>query len=66
MELDIHLNCLLTDVLFVTADKGADDNGSGTVVILEALRNIVESGIVLKRTVEFHWYAAEEVTNIKF
>jgi leucyl aminopeptidase len=40
---------------------GADDNGSGSVAILETLRGIVEAGIVLKRTVEFQWYAAEEI-----
>lgn len=40
---------------------GADDNGSGTVAILEALRDIVQAGVVLKRTVEFQWYAAEEI-----
>ncbi|ODM92511.1 putative leucine aminopeptidase 1 [Orchesella cincta] len=40
---------------------GADDNGSGSVTILETLREIVESQVVLNRTVEFQWYAAEEI-----
>ncbi|KAG8415827.1 hypothetical protein J3459_014034 [Metarhizium acridum] len=40
---------------------GADDDGSGTVVILEALRVLAASGIRPKNTIEFHWYAAEEV-----
>jgi len=40
---------------------GADDNASGSVVVLETLRVLVESGYVPKRTIEFHWYAAEEV-----
>ncbi|KAJ2612338.1 hypothetical protein H4S08_002749, partial [Coemansia sp. RSA 1365] len=39
---------------------GADDDGSGTVAILETLRVLTESNIRLKRTVEFHWYAGEE------
>ncbi|ODM92510.1 putative leucine aminopeptidase 1 [Orchesella cincta] len=40
---------------------GADDNGSGSVTVLETLREIVESGLILNRTVEFQWYAAEEI-----
>ncbi|KIJ63877.1 hypothetical protein HYDPIDRAFT_91781 [Hydnomerulius pinastri MD-312] len=39
---------------------GADDDGSGTVTILEAFRALVESGFRPERPVEFHWYAAEE------
>ncbi|UNI16595.1 Bacterial leucyl aminopeptidase [Purpureocillium takamizusanense] len=39
---------------------GADDNGSGSVTILEALRVIASSGIKPKNTLEFHWYAGEE------
>lgn len=40
---------------------GADDDGSGTVSILEAFRVLAESGFVPKEgPVEFHWYAAEE------
>ena len=44
---------------------GADDDGSGTVTILEALRVIVESEYLSKHaqfenTLEFHWYSAEE------
>ncbi|KAJ1727683.1 hypothetical protein LPJ61_004446 [Coemansia biformis] len=39
---------------------GADDNGSGTVTILETLRVLGQSGLRLKRSVEFHWYAGEE------
>ncbi|KAJ1722419.1 hypothetical protein LPJ61_005931 [Coemansia biformis] len=40
--------------------SGADDDGSGTVTILEALRAILEQGFKPQRTVEFHWYAGEE------
>ncbi|KAJ1961267.1 hypothetical protein GGI12_003340 [Dipsacomyces acuminosporus] len=39
---------------------GADDDGSGTVTILEALRVFAASGLKPARTVEFHWYAGEE------
>lgn len=40
---------------------GADDDGSGTVSILEAFRVLAESGFLPKNgPVEFHWYAAEE------
>ncbi|KAK9245037.1 hypothetical protein V1506DRAFT_539328 [Lipomyces tetrasporus] len=39
---------------------GADDDGSGTVTILETFRALVESGFAPNNTVEFHWYSAEE------
>ncbi|KAJ2347668.1 hypothetical protein GGF43_004705, partial [Coemansia sp. RSA 2618] len=39
---------------------GADDDGSGTVAILEVLRVLAQSSLKLKRSVEFHWYAGEE------
>jgi len=43
---------------------GADDDGSGSVTILEALRVLLTSEDIIKgkgeNTVEFHWYSAEE------
>jgi len=39
---------------------GADDDGSGTVTILESYRALIESNFRPIRPVEFHWYAAEE------
>ncbi|KAK9480010.1 hypothetical protein V1514DRAFT_227219 [Lipomyces japonicus] len=39
---------------------GADDDGSGTVTILETFRALVENGFKPNNTVEFHWYSAEE------
>ena len=39
---------------------GADDDGSGTVTLLEALRALIASGWAPESNVEFHWYAAEE------
>jgi leucyl aminopeptidase len=43
---------------------GADDDGSGTVTILEALRVLLASQDIIngqgENTVEFHWYSAEE------
>lgn len=46
------------------AAPGADDDGSGTVTILEALRVLLKSKDIVKgkapNTIEFHWYSAEE------
>ncbi|TBU32124.1 peptidase [Dichomitus squalens] len=39
---------------------GADDDGSGSTSILEAYRALVAAGFQPERTVEFHWYSAEE------
>ena len=43
---------------------GADDDGSGTVTILEAFRVLLTSDDVINgkapNTIEFHWYSAEE------
>ncbi|EZG07263.1 hypothetical protein H106_03375 [Trichophyton rubrum CBS 735.88] len=43
---------------------GADDNGSGSVVVLEAFRNVLKSKAIqaanATNTLEFHWYAGEE------
>ncbi|KAI1336749.1 Zn-dependent exopeptidase [Xylariaceae sp. FL0016] len=48
----------------VLAAPGADDDGSGTVTILEAFRVLLSSEEVIKgnapNTIEFHWYSAEE------
>ena len=55
------INLFLPSIL---AAPGADDDGSGTVTILEALRVLLESEAVKQgnasNTVEFHWYSAEE------
>ncbi|KAJ1994057.1 hypothetical protein GGI04_005884, partial [Coemansia thaxteri] len=40
--------------------NGADDDGSGTVTILEAFRVLLARGFKPRRSVEFHWYAGEE------
>jgi len=39
---------------------GADDDGSGTVTILESYRALIASNFQPERPVEFHWYSAEE------
>ncbi|RYP82735.1 hypothetical protein DL769_001544 [Monosporascus sp. CRB-8-3] len=48
----------------ILAAPGADDDGSGTVTILEAFRVLLTSEDVIKgnapNTIEFHWYSAEE------
>ena len=55
------INLFLPSIL---AAPGADDDGSGTVTILEGLRVLLESKDVAKgeaeNTIEFHWYSAEE------
>lgn len=44
--------------------RPADDNGSGTVTLLEALRVILSDAKIAagenKNAIEFHWYAGEE------
>lgn len=47
----------------VLAAPGADDDGSGTVTILEAFRVLLQHSDAagrLENTLEFHWYSAEE------
>ncbi|TQS32616.1 hypothetical protein Golomagni_07064, partial [Golovinomyces magnicellulatus] len=43
---------------------GADDDGSGTVTIMEAFRALLQSEDIINgkaaNTIEFHWYSAEE------
>jgi leucyl aminopeptidase len=39
---------------------GADDNASGTVVVLETLRVLAEAGFAPTNTLEFHLYGGEE------
>jgi len=55
------INLFLPSIL---AAPGADDDGSGTVTILEALRVLLQSKDIVAgnatNTIEFHWYSAEE------
>ena len=48
----------------ILAAPGADDDGSGTVTILEVFRALLFSDAVVAgeatNTIEFHWYSAEE------
>ncbi|KAF9982807.1 Leucine aminopeptidase 1 [Mortierella antarctica] len=39
---------------------GADDDGSGSIGILEVFRALINAGFQPVRPVEFHWYAGEE------
>lgn len=55
------INLFLPSLL---AAPGADDDGSGTVTILEALRTLLHAPEIVNgsapNTLEFHWYSAEE------
>lgn len=42
------------------AAPGADDNGSGTVLVMEAARVLKESGITPKKTIKFITFSGEE------
>lgn len=48
----------------ILAAPGADDDGSGSVTIMEAFRTILKSQVIVdgkaENTIEFHWYSAEE------
>lgn len=56
--LGAHLDS--THLLPFLPAPGADDDGSGTVTILEALRGLLASGWQPETDVEWHWYSAEE------
>ena len=43
----------------VESAPGADDDGSGSMSILEAYRALIAAGFHPERAVEFHWYSAE-------
>lgn len=43
---------------FLLPAPGADDNGSGTVTVLEAFRVFAKHGFKPKNTLEFHFYSA--------
>ncbi|KAJ6084337.1 Peptidase M28 [Penicillium sp. IBT 16267x] len=55
------INLFLPSIL---AAPGADDDGSGTVTILESFRTLLRSEAIAQgqaeNTIEFHWYSAEE------
>lgn len=59
-----HLDSINMFLPSILAAPGADDDGSGTVTILEALTALLHSDDIVKgqaeNTIEFHWYSAEE------
>lgn len=55
-----HMDTL--DSLFKMDKKpGADDDGSGSITVLETARVILNSGMTFKKPIYFIWYAAEEM-----
>ena len=54
-------NMELMDLNTEKLAPGGDDDGSGLMVLMEALRVIVETGYKPKKTVEIHAYGAEEI-----
>jgi len=60
-----HLDSINLWLPSILGAPGADDDGSGTMTILEALRVIAGSEYITRHggfqnTLEFHWYSAEE------
>lgn len=53
--------CIILQTLkYSTLNFFNQDDGSGTVTILEAFRSLVHNGFKPERPVEFHWYSGEE------
>lgn len=55
--LSAHMDTLMSKT---SKKPGADDDGSGTVVMLETLRALLQSQMTFKKPIYFIWYAAEE------
>ena len=49
-----------TDSWTSTRQPGADDDGSGSVTVLETARTLLSSGMKFNKPIYFIWYAAEE------
>jgi leucyl aminopeptidase len=49
-----------TNIWPFLAAPGADDDGSGSVTIVEAYRGLIAADFHPVRPIEFHWYSAEE------
>lgn len=58
--LSAHLDSVNQWNPWLGRSPGADDDGSGTATVVEALTLLVGSGFVPKRTLEFHFYSGEE------
>lgn len=52
------INLILPNVM---PAPGADDDGSGAMTILEVFNVLMQTEFKPENTVEFHWYAAEEL-----
>jgi len=57
----VILGAHLDSISYTSAAPGADDNASGVSTLIEVLRVLATNQIEFARTVEFHFYAAEEV-----
>ncbi|KAF9184423.1 Leucine aminopeptidase 1 [Haplosporangium sp. Z 767] len=55
-----HLESVNAWFLALARSPGADDDGSGTVTTLEVFRSLINIGYHPVRSIEFHWYSAEE------
>ena len=49
-----------TDSWSSSRQPGADDDGTGTVTVLETARTLLSSGMQFNKPIYFIWYAAEE------
>ncbi|KXN64602.1 Zn-dependent exopeptidase, partial [Conidiobolus coronatus NRRL 28638] len=56
-----HIDSINSDDPENGRSPGADDDGSGVAVSLEALRSLVNTNFQPKKTLEFQYYSAEEV-----
>ncbi|OGT44600.1 MAG: hypothetical protein A3F42_05735 [Gammaproteobacteria bacterium RIFCSPHIGHO2_12_FULL_37_34] len=54
-----HIDSIVKD--FFGRSPGADDDGSGTVTVMEVARTLLTSGMRFKKPIYFIWYAAEEM-----
>lgn len=59
--IDAHLDSINLGDFYNGRAPGADDNGSGSVTLVEALRIISKSGFKPTNSLELHWYSAEEI-----